>query len=339
METNRKYMERALSLARHGLTYAHPNPIVGAVIVGPDGKIIGEGYHRKCGEAHAEVNAINAVADKELLKDSTMYVTLEPCSHTGRTGPCADLIIKMGIPRVVVGVRDPFPEVAGRGIERLRAAGVEVVEGFMETECIRMNIMFLSAHWNKRPYICLKWAQSADGYIDSTHAPGEPPAKLSSQFTQILVHRARAHFDAILVGSGTVLSDDPHLSNRFWPGPSPRPVILDRRGRVGADRKIMSRNPIIVRDDKPLSEIMGDLYSKYGITTLMVEGGAKVLQSFIDAGLWDIARVETSPVSMGAYGAVKAPDVRGWKVAKTIGADGHIVNYYTNNPLIEAKNI
>ncbi len=339
MELNRKYMERAIRLARLGVTYAHPNPIVGAVIVGPDGKIIGEGYHRKCGEAHAEVNAINAVADKELLKDSTMYVTLEPCSHTGRTGPCADLIIKMGIPRVVVGVKDPFPQVSGRGIERMRAAGIEVVDGFMQRECESVNVMFLTAQTQKRPYTCLKWAQSADGYIDARHAEGEPPAKLSSPFTQILVHRARAHFDAILVGSGTVLSDDPHLSNRFWPGPSPRPVILDRRGRVGADRKIMSRDPIIVRDDKPLAEIMHDLYEKYGFTTLMVEGGAQVLQSFIDAGLWDIARVETSPMSLGAYGSVKAPDVRGWVPVKTIVADGHNVNYYSHNPLIEAKNI
>lgn len=332
-------MERALTLSRFGVTYAHPNPIVGAVIVGADGKVIGEGYHRKCGEAHAEVNAINAVTDKSLLKDSTLYVTLEPCAHTGRTGPCADLIIEMGIPRVVVGVRDPFPQVSGRGIERLRQAGVEVVEGFMEKECSMMNVMFLTAHKEKRPYTCLKWAQSADGFIDGRHAEGEPPTMLSSQFTQILVHRVRSHFDAILVGSGTVLSDDPHLSNRFWPGPSPRPVILDRRGRVGADRHIMARNPIIIRDDKPLSEIVHDLYAVHGFTSLMVEGGAQVLQSFIDAGLWDITRVETSPISLGAYGAAKAPDVSGWTPVKTLIADGHNVNYYSHNPMIEAKNI
>lgn len=339
METNRKYMERALALSRHGVSYAHPNPIVGAVIVGPDGKILGEGYHRRCGEAHAEVNAINAVADKESLKDSTMYVTLEPCSHTGRTGPCSDLIIKMGIPRVVVGVRDPFPEVAGRGIERMREAGIEVVEGFMQRECEQMNAMFLTAHREKRPYICLKWAQSADGYIDGIHAEGETPTMLSSRLTQLLVHRVRAHFDAILVGSGTVLSDDPLLTNRLWPGPSPRPVILDRRGRVGADRRIMSLDPIIVRDDKPLPEIMHDLYAEHGFSNLMVEGGAKVLQAFIDAGLWDLARVETSPIALGAYGAVKAPDLRGWIPVETRMADGHNVNYYSHNPLIEAKNI
>jgi len=339
METNRNYMERAIALARHGAAYAHPNPIVGAVIVGPDGKILGEGYHRKCGEAHAEVNAINAVSDKEALKNSTMYVTLEPCSHTGRTGPCSDLIINMGIPRVVVGVKDPFSKVSGRGIERLRNAGVEVVEGFMEHECAQTNAAFLTAHSRKRPFICLKWAQSADGYIDGRHAEGEPPMMLSSRLTQILVHRMRAHFDAILVGSGTVLSDDPLLSNRFWPGPSPRPVILDRRGRVGADRRIMARDPIIVREDKPLAEIMRDLYEKHGCSNLMVEGGGKVLQSFIDAGLWDQARVEISPVSLGAYGSVKAPDMRGWTPVKTFCSDGHNVNYYSHNPLVEAKNI
>lgn len=339
METNAKYMERALRLSRNGVVYAHPNPIVGAVIVAPDGKIIGEGYHRKYGEAHAEVNAINSVADKELLKDCTMYVTLEPCSHTGKTGPCADLIIKMGIPRVVVGVKDPFPEVSGRGIERMRQAGIEVVEGFMEKECAAMNGMFITAHQKKRPYILLKWAQSTDGFIDGMHAPDEPPTLLSSPFTQMLVHRLRSHFDAILVGSGTVLSDDPHLSTRFWTGPSPRPVVLDRRGRVGADSHVMKRNPIIIRDDRPLDEVMHELYGKYGITNVMVEGGAKVLQSFLDAELWDLTRIETSPISLGAYGSVRAPELHGYMPMLTRNIDGHYVNYYSHNPLNDAKNI
>ncbi|MCM1451398.1 MAG: bifunctional diaminohydroxyphosphoribosylaminopyrimidine deaminase/5-amino-6-(5-phosphoribosylamino)uracil reductase RibD [Clostridium sp.] len=332
-------MERALRLARHGMTYAHPNPVVGAVIVGPDGKILGEGYHRKCGEAHAEVNAINAVADKEALKDSTMYVTLEPCSHTGKTGPCADLIIKMGIPRVVVGVKDPFPAVAGRGIERMRQAGIEVVEGFMEKECAEMNAMFITAHSLGRPYILLKWAQSSDGFIDGRHAPGEPPTLLSSPFTQVLVHRLRSHFDAILVGSGTVLSDDPHLSTRYWTGPSPRPVVLDRRGRVGGNSYIMKRNPIIVREDRPLEATMRELYEKYGITNVMVEGGAQVLQSFIDEDLWDLARVETSPITLGDYGSVKAPETHFQIPVLTRNIDGHYVNYYSHNALNDAKNI
>lgn len=336
MEIDEKYMRRALALARKGLIFVTPNPMVGAVIVAPDGTILGEGYHRKCGEAHAEVNAIASVADKEALKDSTMYVTLEPCAHTGRTGPCADLIIKMGIPRVVVGTRDPFDKVDGRGIEKLRAAGVEVVVGVLEEECQRLNAMFFTAHTQHRPYIMLKWAQSADKYMDMQREEGTSGAPISSPLTRTLVHRARAYFDGILVGSGTVLADNPRLDLRLWPGSAPRPIVLDRRGRVQPSHRIMQYNPLIIRDDKPLDELMRDVYNQ-GFTSIIVEGGATILNKFIDAGLWDLARVETGSVVFGEFGRVPAPSLIGFEPIVTRLIEGQIIKYYAKNSYIDAK--
>ena len=198
-------MQRALELARHGELDASPNPMVGAVIVAPDGSIIGEGWHRRHGEGHAEVNAIASVADQTMLRDATMYVTLEPCSHYGKTPPCASLIIEKGIPRVVVGCLDPYEKVAGRGVNMLREAGVEVETGCMEAECVALNRKFMTAHRLRRPYVTLKWAESADGYIDG---------HISTPVTSMLVHKLRATHDAILVGSGTVLADSPRLDTR-----------------------------------------------------------------------------------------------------------------------------
>lgn len=328
MQTDEKYMARALSLARKGLMHASPNPMVGAVIVGPGGKILGEGYHRRCGEAHAEVNAVASVSDKAALRDSTMYVTLEPCCHYGRTGPCSELIINSGIPRVVVAMADPFEKVGGKGIERLRQAGVEVEVGMLEQESRTLNAIFITAHTLRRPFIALKWAQSADGFLDARATPADHPAAISTPLTRQLTHRLRAIFDAILVGSGTVLADDPALDSRLCPGErSPRPVVLDRRGRVGDSSRIAKRDPIIVRDDKPLAEIMGDLYGM-GITSVLVEGGAMVLGAFINAGLWDMIRVETSPAAFGELGCAKAPALCGLEPQKVENIDGHAMKYY-----------
>lgn len=328
MQTDEKYMARALSLARKGLMHASPNPMVGAVIVAPDGKILGEGYHRRCGEAHAEVNAVASVSDKAALRDSTMYVTLEPCCHHGRTGPCTELIIASGIPRVVVAMADPFDKVGGKGIERLRQAGVEVEVGMLEEQSRRLNTIFITAHTLRRPYIALKWAQSADGFLDARTGPADKPAAISSPLTRQLTHRLRAIFDAILVGSGTVLADDPLLDTRLCPGErSPRPVVLDRRGRIGSSARLSRRDPIIIRDDKPLADIMADLYGM-GITSLLVEGGAAVLNSFIEAGLWDMARIETSPVSFGSRGCVTAPSLGPLQPLREEKIDGHCLKYY-----------
>ena len=192
MNIEEKYMRRALELARHGLGNTSPNPMVGAVIVDNSGRIIGEGYHRRCGEGHAEVNAIASVADADrgALRDATMYVTLEPCSHYGKTPPCAKLIIDTGIPRVVVGAGDPFKEVAGRGIRMMREAGIEVAEGIMAAESRALNRRFMTAHEQQRPFVTLKWARSADGFMDSDRADGQP-AKFSTPLTAMLVHRLR----------------------------------------------------------------------------------------------------------------------------------------------------
>lgn len=333
-----KYMARALQIARLGFPYAMPNPMVGAVIVDADGKIIGEGYHRKCGEPHAEVNAINSVTDPSSLKDCTIYVTLEPCAHYGRTGPCAKLIIEKNIPRVVVGSRDPFEKVDGKGIEMLKEAGVDVKVGMLEKECRQLNAIFFTAHTLHRPFILLKWAQSADGYIDTKHTQEQGGTKISTMLTSMLVHRWRSVCDGILIGSNTVIADNPMLDTRLWPGKSPRPIILDRRGRIPADARIFERNPLIINSHAPLPETLVQLYQQ-GFTSIMVEGGKEVLQSFINEGLWDIARIETSPCPFGDTGSVRAPHFNGILPVKTYELEGNKIEYYTKNTLIDVKNI
>ncbi|MDE6484152.1 MAG: bifunctional diaminohydroxyphosphoribosylaminopyrimidine deaminase/5-amino-6-(5-phosphoribosylamino)uracil reductase RibD [Duncaniella sp.] len=307
------YMRRALQLARNGLLDAHPNPMVGAVIVAPDGRIIGEGWHRKCGQGHAEVNAVAMVRDEVEFLTATMYVTLEPCSHYGRTPPCAELIISKRIPRVVVGCLDPFEKVAGRGVKMLRDAGVDVKVGVLEQECCDLNVRFITAHTLHRPYVILKWAEGADGYIDG---------HISTPLTSVMVHKLRAEVDAILVGSGTAIADNPRLDVRRASGNDPVRVVLDRRGRVDAESALFRDENVLLVTDTPrdflpadrqitgcssISEVLGQLYSR-NIITLLVEGGAQVHRSFIDEGLWDEMRVEQGPFPVD--GKVKTPVVK-----------------------------
>ena len=303
-----KYMKRALELAAHGMGNTSPNPMVGAVIVAPDGRIIGEGYHRCCGKGHAEVNAIGSVKDKDrhLLKESTIYVTLEPCSHYGKTPPCAKLIIDTGIPRVVVGAVDPFKEVSGRGIKMLRDAGIEVLEGIMADESRKLNKKFMSAHERKTPFVTLKWAQSADGYMDIKRESGEP-FKFSDSINSTLVHRLRSLHDAILVGAGTALSDNPKLDCRLWPGRSPKPVVVCGKREIDFS-KLRMENPIILKNCKNIRQILEELYAR-GITSVLVEGGPTILEGFIDEGMWDESRVEISPINLGEKGCAKAPEI------------------------------
>lgn len=332
-----KYMSRALELAARGRGSASPNPMVGAVIVAGD-RIIGEGYHRRCGGPHAEVNAIASVkdADRHLLADSTMYVTLEPCSHWGKTPPCARLIIDTGIPRVVVGAGDPFKEVAGRGIEMLRQAGIEVVEGVMADESRRLNARFMTAHEKQRPWITLKWAQSADGFMDSNRPEGHAE-RLSSALTSTLVHRLRSLHDAIGIGSGTALSDSPRLDCRLWPGKSPQPVIFDRRRRLQPGQSSTSLEPIILTAADSLEDTLRQLY-RQGITSVMIEGGPTLLSSFIDAGLWDAAQVETARRALGENGRAKAPTITRCPAA-TVDLPDSRLSLYTNNSLFSVKNL
>ena len=340
MTIDERYMRRALQLARQGAGHTSPNPMVGAVIVGPDSTIIGEGWHRKCGEGHAEVNAVASVSDPSLLKDSTIYVTLEPCSHYGKTPPCAKLLIERGIPRVVVGSLDPFVKVSGRGVAMLREAGVEVAVGVLEQECRALNRRFLTAHTMGRPWVQLKWAQTADGFIAALPEAGENPLHMSTPVTMRLMHRQRALCDAIVVGANTARIDDPALTTRFWPGKSPLRVVLSRQLSIPGNLKLLHDGlPTIVYNgaksetdgaveyvkmdsDDPMAWLT-HLYRR-GITSVMVEGGTRVLQQMIDARTWDEARIETSPRRLGQ--GVTAPAIKG-RLEMQFLIDGNLITY------------
>lgn len=274
-EIDELYMRRCLQLAACGRMESRPNPMVGAVIVS-DARIIGEGYHVRCGEGHAEVNAFASVRteDEPLLTKATIYVSLEPCSHFGKTPPCADLIVRKGIRRVVVGCIDPFAQVQGRGVKRLREAGIEVTTGVMEQECQWQNRRFFTFHRLHRPYIILKYACTRDGFLDHH---GQPLA-ISTPLTRMLVHRLRAEEDAILVGHTTDRREHPRLDVRHWAGPSPRRFVLSH--------------------EHPIEEIL-ETCVKEQLQSLIVEGGRQTLQSFIDRNLWDEIRVETAPTTVG----------------------------------------
>ena len=322
MTKDEKYIARCIQLAKNGLCNAAPNPMVGAVIVHND-TIIGEGYHIRCGEAHAEVNAVRSVKDKSLLKESTIYVSLEPCSHHGKTPPCADLIINKGIPRVVVGCQDPFSLVAGRGIAKLREAGIEVKVGVLEEECRQLIRRFVTFNTLRRPFITLKWAESADGFIDLHRTEGHPYI-FSSPLSSMLVHKRRAEHSAILVGRRTALLDNPSLTTRNWYGKNPVRMVIDKdltlpkhlalfdgsvRTLVFTQREDTSNRPNVehIRLDFKidiLPQIMEVLY-KEKLQSLMVEGGSILLQSFIDAGCWDEAYLEQSDAHL--KDGVKAP--------------------------------
>ena len=324
IEVDNKYMARCIALGHGGMGHVAPNPMVGAVIV-YQGKIIGEGYHRRYGEAHAEVNAIASVRDEALLKESTLYVSLEPCSHYGKTPPCAELIIKKQIPRVVVGCLDPFPEVSGRGVRMLREAGVEVVTGLMEEEAHALNKAFMTFQEKKRPYIYLKWAQSADGFIDRLRTSPTPPAVvLSSPKTRRMVHRLRSEVASIMVGTQTALLDNPSLTVRHWVGESPVRVVLDRTLRIPPHYHLLdaSVKTLLFTEKEAtnkenveyitvdfsrsvLPQVMSELYARK-LNSLMVEGGATLLGHFIEEGLWDCMLVETAPVKLSS--GVPAPN-------------------------------
>lgn len=313
-DTDIQLMRRALQLAANGRGNTSPNPMVGAVITA-NGRIIGEGWHRCYGGPHAEVNAVASVseADAPLLKEATIYVTLEPCSHYGKTPPCAKLLIDKGLRRVVVGAGDPNPKVAGRGIAMLREAGITVVENVLADESRELNLEFMTAHSRRMPFVTLKWAQSADGFLDG---------HFSEAVGQQIVHRRRANADAIIAGARTVIADNPRLDTRRYAGRSPRPVILDRHDLlVGSDYTVM-KNPdtLHITSGAPLREILESLYRDYGYISVMVEGGAGVLNEFLAEGCWDRAYVERSPKVI--CGTVAAPVIAKLPSATTaIGAN------------------
>lgn len=328
LSKDERYMARCIQLALNAEGGTYPNPMVGAVVVCDD-VIIGEGWHRRAGEAHAEVNAINSVRDKGMLGRATIYVSLEPCAHQGRTPPCADLIVRMGLRRVVVGCRDTFAKVDGRGIARIREAGIEVTVGVLEEECRWLNRRFFTVQEKGRPYVILKWAETGDGYIGDVR--GGRAASLSVSGWEALAreHRRRCTEDGILVGGGTVRADDPMLTPRWVSGPSPRRFVLTKSGEIGAGARVLTDGGgcvVIngVRDGEEGSvkyvrrglewgsvarEALGVVGSE-GVTSVIVEGGARVLGAFIEEGLWDEAYVYVGDGVLGHEG-VRAPRLVG----------------------------
>ena len=321
---NEKYMQRCLELAKMGQGNTAANPMVGSVIV-HNNKIIGEGYHKKYGELHAEANAINAVKDKSFLNKSTLYVNLEPCSHLGKTPPCSELIIKNNIPRVILGSIDPNSIVAGKGLEKLINSGIEVITGVLENESAELNKKFFSYYQRRRPYIILKWAQTADSYIDMerNNRQAGHPVWISNKISRMLVHKWRSEEHSVMVGTNTVLLDNPQLNIRFWQGNNPVRVIPDRRLRLPDSLNIFDKksktivftekkvrpgeNPEYINigfNNNTLEEILKILFNKE-IQSVIVEGGKMLIESFIEKNLWDEARVFTG--SMKFKAGIRAP--------------------------------
>lgn len=325
-EVDSQYLRRCLQIAANGKETCSPNPMVGAVIV-HKGRIIGEGWHRKAGEPHAEPNAVRSVKECELLCESTLYVSLEPCSHYGKTPPCVELIIQWGIPRVVIGTLDPFPLVAGRGVAKLREARIEVVIGVEEDACRRLNQSYFHYLNTGRPRVILKWAQTADGYIDSKRILGDrnTALRISTPFTQLVTHKLRSECDAILVGTNTALLDDPGLNVRSWFGKNPLRLVIDRQGILPATAKLLDgkvdtivfsgvksgqegRTTWVLLDfnQNVLPQMMAELHRRK-VQCLLVEGGAYLHEAFLQLDLWDEIQVETSSQHIGA--GVRAPNV------------------------------
>lgn len=336
-------MQRCLQLAQLGAGKVSPNPLVGAVLV-YENRVIGEGYHQQFGLAHAEVNCINNVSDEDrpLIAGSTLFVSLEPCAHFGKTPPCADLIIKMQVPKVVIGCRDSYKEVDGKGIEKLKMAGIEVVVGIQEKEAQQLNKRFFTFHEKKRPYIILKWAQSSNNKIANADLS---KVQISNDFTNRLVHRWRSEEAAIMVGTNTALLDDPSLNSRLWAGNDPQRIVIDKKLTLPAASKLLGDGgkTIIFNELKNsdegdlhywkltgnasiLQEILSVLF-KRGIQSVLVEGGTLLLQSFIDEGLWDEARVITNNGLVISNGRA-APELKGQSqlTCETIFSD--CIQYY-----------
>lgn len=353
MTNDKKYMHRALQLARKGLGSTSPNPLVGSVIV-HNNTIIGEGYHHKAGEAHAEVNAINSVENKELLRQSTIYVSLEPCSHYGKTPPCADLIIEHCIPRVVIACTDPNPQVSGRGIERLRNSGIKVEEGVCKIEAEYLNRRFFTTIRRGRPYIILKWAETPRGFMDEIRdSESYSPKWLTNRWAKMLVHKQRTEEDAIMAGTNTIRLDNPALTAREWNGINPIRVLVDRHNIFSTDIKVFDENGAKVicfcSDSRDLpkhiiyesiaecdneEELMMQSLIGHGINSIIIEGGSKYLLSFIQKGLWDEAFRYIGETEF--KNGVKAPFLTNERLMHVNNIDKTRLYHYCNydNPFI-----
>ena len=342
LSIDEQYMSRCIELAKLAAGQVAPNPMVGAVLVYED-KIIGEGYHKKYGEPHAEVNCINSVLaeNKDLIEKSTIYVSLEPCSHYGKTPPCVDLIIKNKIKKIVIGCKDIYKEVAGKGIEKLKNSGAEVIVDILEKECKDLNKRFFTFHQKNRPYIILKWAQSANGKIGSLS--GER-ILISNDYSNRLVHKWRSEEAAILVGTNTALKDNPSLTTRLWEGNNPIRIVIDKENNLPSTLEVFNHeaNTIIFNLYKDsiennlqfikleasglLEQILHSLF-ELNIQSVLIEGGSKTLQSFIDAGLWDEARIITNEEMMIENG-IAAPELYGAVLENQERYFSDLISYY-----------
>lgn len=344
MNTHEKYIRRCIELAQNGFGTTYPNPMVGSVIV-YEGKIIGEGWHKKAGEPHAEVNAVRSVKDKMLLKKATIYVSLEPCSHFGKTPPCCDLIIANEIPNVVVGTVDPNEKVAGNGIKKLIAAGVNVIVGVLEKECNELNKRFFTFHQKKRPYIILKWAESQDGFLAPEKETNQErkPVWITNTYSRQLVHKWRSEEQAILAGTQTVIDDNPKLNTRDWSGNNPVRVVLDQNNRISKDSFIFDNSvktivftksetaistentifEVIDFNQNIIPQILAVLYQNQ-IQSVIIEGGLQTLQTFIDQNLWDEARIFVGKTIFKK--GIQAPIIQKKNVTRTYIQSDELIN-------------
>lgn len=337
MTFDEQIMHRCLQLAALGKGNVAPNPMVGAVIV-HEGKIIGEGYHEQFGGPHAEVNAVNSVENQELLKECTIYVTLEPCSHFGKTPPCANLLVEKQFKRVVIGTLDAHAKVYKKGVKRLEDNGIDVTVGVCEQECMELNRAFFTYHEKKRPYVLLKWAQTQNGLIDNTSGKQGEVSWISAPETQVKVHQWRSEFQSIMVGKNTVLNDDPSLTVRAFHGKNPIRIVLDSSAELPSTAKIFNEEAttVVLNTQKSSSEgsisfvqlknlkpssVLKALY-EMDIQSVLVEGGRKTLQSFIDANLWDEARIITGNTEFES--GTSAPTIHGHQIREESFFADHI---------------
>lgn len=347
MIKHKNYIRRCIQLAKNGLGTTYSNPLVGCVIVHND-IIIGEGWHYQSGKPHAEVNAIASVQNPSLLKDATIYVSLEPCSHFGKTPPCSDLIIEKGIKNVIIGTVDTFAKVSGAGIKRLMNAGCDVVVGILEKECLELNKRFFTFHNKKRPYIILKWAQTKNGYIAPALTNKREPVWITNPYSRQLVHKWRAEEQAILVGNQTVIKDNPKLTIRHWSGTDPTRVIIDRSGKIPSDSSILDQTvkTIIITSEEfkkeddhhliheiidskgSLTKEICDILYQHNIQSIIIEGGAFTLQSFIDNKLWDEARVFTGHTTFDT--GIKGPVLKEHAASEIKIENDSLKTYYND---------
>jgi len=342
------YMQRCIDLAQKGIGNVAPNPMVGAVLV-YENRIIGEGWHQQFGGPHAEVNCINSVAeaDRNLISQSTLYVSLEPCNHFGKTPPCTELIIQSQIKKVVIACTDPFEKVNGAGIKKLVDNGIEVITGILEQEALLLNKRFFNFYLYQRPYVILKWAQSADGYIALTKGK---PVKISNEITDKLVHKWRSEESAIIVGTNTVINDNPALTTRNWTGRSPLRIFIDKRLSIDANYNILDNNTdtlilnlvknekvgvnefVLIHDETKIIEELLQLLYKKGVQSLIVEGGSRLLQSFIDSNFWDETRIIKNTELLLQEG-LPSPTLKNNVRFKQEWVGKDAINYYLNSSI------